>query len=526
MHRRQFLSGTAAAAIGAGLARPALAGGNARVLRFVPQADLASPDPVWTTTVVAANHGFMVWDTLFGIDGSLTPKLQMLEGTQLSDDKLTWTMKLRDGLLFHDGAPVRSADCIASIQRWSKRNGFGQRMMTQLAEMKTLDDRSFVIRLTKPYPVLPYALGAEPCFIMPERIAQTDAFTQIKEFIGSGPYRFLPKEWVSGSGAAWERFDKYVPRQEPPDLFSGGKVANFDRVQWTTMPDPATKAAALQNDEADWVEQPLIDLLPMLRKSPGVVVETLDPVGVVAIIAFNHTQPPFDNRKLLQAMLPAVDQGEFMSAVVGDQTNLAKTGVGYFTLGTPLANTAGLDVLTKPRDLALAKKLVAECGYKGEPIVLMSPSDQPANQVLVQVTQSLYQSLGLNVQYTSMDWGTLVSRRASHEPSDKGGWNSFCTTWTGLTLSNPGSAVPMRGNGAGGWFGWPIDPEMEALRDKWFEAPDLAAQKAIAEDIQRLAFQHVPFIPIGQFFQPTAHRSNLTGFLRSPLSLFWSVKRT
>ncbi len=524
MKRRQFLGG-GAAIVGTGLARPAIAQGKARVLKFVPQADLASPDPVWTTTVVAANQGFMVWDTLFGVDGTLTPKLQMLQGYGLSDDKLTWTMKLRDGLLFHDGEKVRSTDCIASIKRWAKRNGLGQRLMMQLAEMKVQDDKSFQIRLNKPYPVLPYALGEEPCFIMPERIAKTDAFTQIKEFVGSGPYRFLPNEWVSGSGAAWERFEKYVPRQEAPDLYSGGKVANFDRVQWITMPDPATRAAALQSGEVDWVEQPLIDLLPMLRRSPGVTVNTLDPVGVVAVIGVNHTQPPFDNRKLLQAILPAVDQREFMAAVVGEQSDLARTGVGTFTLGTPLANTAGLDVLTGPRNLDLAKKLVAQSGYKGEPIVLMSPSDQAALQASAEVTENLFKRLGLNVQYASMDWGTLVSRRASHAPSDQGGWNAFCTTWTGLTLANPGTSVPLRGNGAGGWFGWPVDPEMEALRDKWFDAPDLAGQKAVAEDIQRLAMQHVPYIPTGQFFQPTAYRNNLTGFLKSPLSLFWSVRR-
>ena len=526
MKRRHFLAASAAATIAPALARPAIAQGDARVLRFVPQADLASPDPVWTSTVVAANHGLMVWDTLFGVDGSLTPRLQMLEGYTLSDDKLTWTMKLRDGLLFHDGEPVRSVDCITSINRWAKRNGFGQRMTTQLAEMKVVDDKSFVIRLTKPFPHLPYALGESPCYIMPERIAKTDAFQQIKEYVGSGPYQFLPKEWVSGSGAAWARFDKYVPRQEKADLFSGGKVAHFDRVQWTTMPDPATKAAALQSGEVDWVEQPLIDLLPMLRKSPGVVVEALDPVGVVAIIGVNHTQPPFDNRKLLQAILPAVDEREFMSAVVGDQMDLAKTDVGFFTLGTPLANDAGMEVLTGPRNIALAKKLVSESGYKGEPILLMSPSDQPALQAMAQVTDSLFKSIGLNSQYTSMDWGTLVSRRASHAPASEGGWNAFCTTWTGLTLSEPGSSYPLRGNGKAGWFGWPEDPEMEALRDKWFDAPDLAAQKAIAEDIQRLAFQHVPYIPTGQYFQPTAHRSNMTGFLKSPLSLFWNVQKT
>jgi peptide/nickel transport system substrate-binding protein len=521
MKRRDVLAGSAAA-LAAALARPALAQG-ARILKYVPQTDLANPDPIWTTTTIAAVHGFMVWDTLYGIDEGLAGRPQMVAGHDVSSDGLTWTFTLRDGLLFHDGEPVRSGDCIASVQRWGKRNGFGQRLLGQTAEMKALDDKRFQIRLTKPYPLMAFSLGSN-CFVMPERIAATDAFTQIKEYVGSGPFRFLRDEWVAGASAAYARNEKYVPRQEPPSRTAGGKVVHFDRVEWSVIPDPATQGGALQRGEVDWVEQPSFDLLPSLRKMPGVTVEVLDDLGVLAVIGLNHTQPPFDNRKLLRAILPAVNQDDYLDAVLGEERSLGQKA-GIFTPGSPYANTAGIAAITGKRDVELAKRLVAESGYKGEPIVLMSPADNPHLVQMAQVTDAMFKSLGLNSQYTSMDWGTMTTRRASHAPSSQGGWNAFPTTWAGLTVSNPGSSYPLRGNGIGGWFGWPVDEKMEALREKWFEAPDLAVQKAICEDMQRLAIEDVPFYSCGQWTEPTAYRDSLTGFVKAGVMLFWGVKR-
>ncbi len=524
MRRRDVLKG--AAALGAaGLARPAIAQGNAKVLRFVPQADLANPDPIWTTATVAINNGYMVWDTLYGIDNSLTSRPQMCAGSEVSSDELTWTFTLRDGLLFHDNEPVRAIDCTTSITRWWVKDPFGQYLASLTNEVKPLDDKRFQIRLKQPFRQMLYALGAENCFMMPERMAKTPASEQVKEYIGSGPFRFLRDEWVSGARAAWAKNDKYVPRQEPPQYFSGGKVVHFDRVEWIVQKDPATAAAALQTGEVDWVELPLIDLLPMLRKSQGVQVATFDPLGWLGVLAFNHLYPPFDNPKLLQALLPAVDQKEYVESMVGEQLDLGRYPAGYFIIGSPMANTAGLSVLSGPRDIAKAKQLVKESGYKGEKIVLMSPTDQYALQQEAQVTRSLFQQLGLNVDFQSMDWATLVSRRAKQDPPDQGGWNSFCTLWGGLAVSNPGSSYPLRGNGRKGWFGWPTDPKLEALRGDWFNAPDLAAQKKFCEQIQLHAFETVPFIPLGQIFQPTAFRSDLSGFVRCANVLFWGVQR-
>ncbi len=522
MRRRTFMAGGAALA-GAALARPAVAQG-VRPLRFVPQADLANPDPIWTSATVAFNFGNMVWDTLYGLDAGFVPRPQMAAGHTVSDDRLTWRVTLREGLLFTDGTPVRAQDCVPSIDRYAHRKPLGGVLLSRLDSLHAADDRTIEIRLKRPFSLMLECL-ANDLYIMPERMARTDPFKQITEYVGSGPFRFLRDEWQAGSRAAFARNDKYVPRGEPPSYLAGGKVAHVERVEWVTIPDPATAASAIQSGEVDFIESPLIDLLGALRAAPGVRVVQNDPVGNPAMLAFNHVQPPFDNPKLLRALLPAIDQKSFMEAAYGSDPSLYKTGVGMFTAGQPMANAAGLEALTGPRDVALAKRLVAESGYAGQKVVVMSPSDQAALQAFDQVAAELYKQLGLNVQYDSTDWGTLVSRRASHEPVEKGGWSSYCTTWTGLSVANPAVSLPLRGNGNAGWFGWPTDPEMEALRDQWLDAPDEGAQKAIAGKMQALAFERVPFIPLGQVYPPIALRAEVTDVIRSPTPLFWGLRK-
>jgi peptide/nickel transport system substrate-binding protein len=525
--RRHTLGAALAAGSLGGLARPALAQSAARTLRFIPEGNLQNPDPIWTTTTVARNHGFMVYDTLFGQDSTLTAKPQMAEGFEVSDDKLTWRFRLRDGLKFHDGAPVRGADCVASITRWMKRDGMGQRIAAQLDAMRAIDDRSFEIKLKRPFPLMPTALGkgaANVCFIMPERVAQTDAFTQITDFTGSGPYRFLKAEWTPGALAAYAKFDGYVPRQEAPSFVSGGKVANFDRVEWKIIPDAATSAAAMQAGEADWWQNPIMDLVPQLRRAKGVQIQNPDKIGNIEIIRFNHLHPPFNNQALRQAVLKVVDQKDFMQAAYGDETAFWKTGIGIFTPSSPAGTTVGLEALTGPRDWEGAKKLVAE-HYKGDKVVIISPTDYPWLQAFCQVTRDLLVKLGFNVEYVSTDWGTVVQRRASKEPVDKGGWSIFCTGWEGLHLNDPAGHYPVMGNGQSAWFGWPTSPKIEALRGAWYDAPDAAAQKRATDAIQLAAFEEVPYIPLGQYFQPIAVRDGLTGVLDSPFPIFWNVKK-
>jgi peptide/nickel transport system substrate-binding protein len=528
--RRTILAGAAGSLLTSALPRPALAQSRSlRTLKFIPEGNLANPDPIWTTTTVARNHGFLIYDTLFGLDAKLTPHPQMCEGFELSDDKLTWRFRLRDGLRFHDGSPVRGVDCVASITRWMKRDGFGQRIAAQLDGMRATDDRSFEIKLTRPFALLTLALGkpaANVCFIMPEHVAQTDAFTQITDFTGSGPWQFLRGEWTPGALAAYGRFEGYQPRQEPPDFTAGGKMAYFDRIEWNIIPDSATAAAAMQAGEEDWWQNPIADLLPSLARAPGVQIAHPDKIGNIEILRFNSLQPPFDNVKLRQAMLHVVNQKDYMQAAYGDDTSLYRTGVGVFTPGSPAASDVGLSALTGPRSIEAAKQLVAESGYKGEKAVILSPSDYPWLQAFCQVTRALMTSIGLNVDYVEADWGTVVQRRASKEPVEKGGWSAFCTGWEGLNTSDPGGHYPVMGNGQKAWFGWPTSPRIEKLRDAWFDAPDAAAQKQATIGIQEAVWDEVPYIPLGQYFQPIAIRSNVSGILDSVFPIFWNARKS
>ncbi len=441
----------------------------------------------------------------------------MAAGHELSDDKRRWRFTLRDDLIFHDGEKVRAADCVASIARWAKRDPFGQRMAILLDEMRDLDDKSFEIRLKRPYPHLLYGLGGTTCFIRPEHLAQTDIGKAITDQTGSGPFRFLAEEFVTGAHAAYARHTGYVPRREKPSSWAGGKQAFFDRIEWKFIPDPATAAAALQTGEVDWVERPLLDLVTKLESAPGVSVEQVDPMGFFGILWLNNAAPPFDNAKLRHALLPAIKQQDFMAAVVGDLSKQSRTGMGMFTPGSPSASEAGMDILNGPRDPALARKLIAEFGYQGEKIVLMLP-EVPEYRAMGEVTGALLRQLGLNVDAQSMDWGTLSTRARSTDPTVRAGWSCYCVGWAGLWPANPGSNIPLSGVRP--------NPDMEALRDTWFDAPDLPAQRRLAEQMQILGLQDPPFIPLGQYFIPYAYRTGLTGFVRAPITAFWNVQRS
>ena len=523
MYRRQFIAAAAA------LALPAIARGQAQsTLRFVPAADIPALDPVWTSASQTRDHAFLVYDTLFGLDDALRPQPQMLEGYAIEDDGRRWVMTLRPELRFHDGTPVLARDCAASIRRWGARDSFGQVLMAMTDDISAQDDRTIVIRLKQPFPQLPDALAktsAPVCVIMPERLAQTDPFKAVTDPTGSGPFRFLPTERIPGARVVWERVPGYVPRSSGVTQGTAGpKVAYFDRIEWQIMPDAATATAALQRGEIDWLRFPLTDLLPQLRRAPGVTVRVTEPAGLIGKFRFNHLHPPFDNAAVRRAILPALAQSDYMIAANGEDRSLWRDGVGFFCPGTAMASTAGMEALTGKRDLAAAKRALTAAGYKGERTVVMSPSDFPIYKAMAEVTGQLLKDIGFNVEVQSVDWATAMQRRAKPEPVDQGGWSVFHTGWGGSDELNPITNVWLRGNGRNAAPGWPTSPALETLRDAWLRAPGEAAQKQVAEQIQLQAFTDLPYIPTGQLFTPTAFRSDLTGMVQG-LPAFWNVRR-
>jgi peptide/nickel transport system substrate-binding protein len=322
----------------------------------------------------------------------------------------------------------------------------------------------------------------------------------------------------------YERFEGYRPRENgEPSFTAGPKIVHFDRVEWHVQPDAATKAAALQTREMDWWENPPPDLLPLLRMH-NIATPNNEPMGYLNLLRPNHLHPPFDKPAIRRALLGAIDQKEFMVAARGEDTSLWSVPVGYFPSNSPLASDAGLSVLTGKRDYSAVKRGLEAAGYQGEKVVLIVPTDQPIATAASNVTADVLKRVGMNVAYQATDWGTLVQRRALTKPPADGGWNLFCTGFAGLDLATPACHLVLRGNGKGAPFGWPDDPKMEELRDAWFDAPNLAAQKQIAEQMQLQAFKNVPFYPLGMSYVPTAFQADITGVLEG-FPIFWNVRR-
>ena len=526
MNRRLLLRSTAAAA--AVLAAPRLAGAqDRRVLRFVPYVDLAILDPQINTASQTRNYAYMVFDTLYAQDDGFNPRPEMVEGHQVDADFRLWTLTLRDGLRWHDGTPVLARDCVASIRRWGAADPAGRALMSYLAEMTAPSDKVMVLRMREPYRQLPDVLGkiaSSMPAMLPERLANTPTNRPITEIIGSGPFRFVPGERVPGSRNVFERFDAYVPRPGgTPGLTAGPKLVKLDRVEWLTMPEAGTAAAALRSGEVDWWEAPPPDLVPTMRNDRRLVTRVIDKTGVVPVLRFNSLQPPFDNPAVRRAVLHAARQDEFMEAFSSDRSQW-RDGVGLFTPGTPMASDAGMDRISGPVDLAAARRAITAAGYRNERVVVMQPTDHPVNNAMAAMGADLFGRLGLNVDIQAMDAGTMFQRRANREGVDKGGWSAFPSMVGGTDSLNPAVSFLARGNGADAWYGWPTIPGLEAARAAWFQAPDLATQQRCCADMQLALLDNAPHLQLGQILQPTSYRTNLAGVLDG-IPKFWNVSK-
>jgi peptide/nickel transport system substrate-binding protein len=522
--RRQFLLASAS------LASPSLARAEPdRTLRFIPDADVTILDPLATTAYTTRNHGHMCWDTLYGLDARLTPSPQLAEEHVVEDDGKRWTFTLRKGLLFHDGTYIRAQDAVASVRRWLPRDTHGQVLSQRLDDIRALDDRRFEIRLRRPFSTLLYALAkpwSYPCFVYPERFAVIDPVTPLTEVVGSGPYRFVAGERVSGEQVVYRRFEHYVPTPVgEPSLTAGPKIAWFERQEWKVITDTGTAAAALQAGEVDWWETAPPDFRPLLARAPSVVLDQPDTNGIYVSLRFNHLQPPFNDPAVRRALLKAVQQSDFMTAVAGDDSALWHDNVGCFPVGSPLASSVGLEALTSPRDLNAARTVLKDAGVAGAPVVALHATNVPNQDALMAVGIDLLGKVGFSVTDATSDWGTLLQRRANKGPADRGGWSVLIALFSATEFSTPAGNVLLRGNGNDAWFGWPTAPKLEALRDAWFDAPDLVGQKRIAASIQEQFFQDLPYIPLGQYLATTAYQKGLTD-IRRGIVLPLNVRRT
>lgn len=495
------------------------------VLKVVPHADLRNIDPIWTTAYITRNHGYLVFDTLFAMDENLEVQPQMAEGHEVSDDGLTYTITLRNELTFHDGEPVEAEDAVASIKRWGARDGMGQKLMRVTESIKAVDNKTFELTLSEPYGLVLQSLGkisSNVPFIMPKRLAETDPNKQIEEIVGSGPFRFIADEWQPGNQVVYEKFKDYVPREEPASYAAGGKVAKVDRVEWRYIPDAATASQALLAGEVDYYEQPVVDLLPMIQADESINIETVDPLGTQGVIRFNFLYPPFDDKRVRQAALWAVQQADYMYSIMGDPKYFEEFCGAYFMCGGPYETDAGSEPL-REKNIEKAKALLEEAGYDGTPVVILDPTDVPVAHGQSLVTAQALRDIGMNVELTALDWATMTSRRAVRESPQEGGWNIFPTWWLAADQLNPITNISVAASGDDAWFGWPENDKIEELRNAFARETDMEKQKEIVEELQVELYDFVPYIPTGQYYQPTAFRDNVSGVLEAPVPFFWNI---
>jgi len=505
----------------------ALAPVQAQTVTAVMHAALRSLDPVITTGYIVRNHGYMVYDTLFSLDGDNKIQPQMLESWKASDDGKTYTFILREGLKWHDGKPVTSADCIASIKRWASQDKMGQMMASMMSGMEAVDDRTFVMRFSEATDLAVRALAkpsAIPAFMMPERVANTPPSQAIKETIGSGPFRFVTEEYKPGVQVVYVKNTDYVPRKEPASGLAGGKVVKVDKVKWVTMPDQMTAVNALINKEIDFLEKAPFDLLPMLEGNKDINVHVLTSQGGQSEIRFNFEQPPFDNKLIRQAAVLAVDQKEVLQAQIGNPKYF-QTCAAVFGCGGPYESNIGAEKLVKG-DPVKAAALLKEAKYDGTPVVILMPSDNPGSAPILQVVAQSLRKAGFKVDLQSMDWQTVLNRRASHEPAAKGGWNIFGTYTVIPDIRDPLAFMGVAANGKDAWFGWPDVPEIEKRRAQFARTNDPAVLKRLADEIQELVIDEGVIVPLGQFSNLSATGKQITGVVVAPVPVFWDLQKT
>ncbi len=506
---------TALAFSSVSIERASAAAGGKKTITAVMHSDLRVIDPLITTAYIARDHGYMVYDTLLATDSSFKVQPQMAD-FKVSDDKLTYTFTLRDGLKWHDGAPVTAEDCAASLKRWGRVDNMGQKLMDFTASIEAPDAKTIVLKLKEPYGLVLESIGKPSSyvpFMMPKRLAETPAGKQIAEQVGSGPFKFVQAEFQPGVKAVYEKNADYVPRK--------------DRVEWITMPDAQTAVNALQSGDIDFMEIPPIELLPILEANPEIKIDTLNKLGNQTMGRMNFLLPPFDNIKVRKAALLAMNQKDVLDALIGNPKYQKVCGA-LFVCGTPLATEEGAGALTKGGNMEAAKKALAESGYDGTPVVILAPTDVVLLKAQPIVVAQLLRQAGFKVDVQATDWQTVVTRRASQKPVSEGGWNMFFTNWVGADLMNPIANFPIGGRGKnGGWFGWAQDDKIEALKDKYVRATTPEEQKKIAIEIQQEAYDQVLYIPLGQFDQPSAWRKSLNGVLDGPATpIFWNIDKS
>ena len=503
----------------AALALPWAAARAAGTLNVALESEVVILDPHATTAAITRTFASHVFDTLFAMDAEGMIQPQMVESWDVSADGLAWNFLLRPGLRWHDGAPVTGQDCVASLERWAPRDALGRMLWATKAEIGATGARGFRIALKTPFPLMLDVLGkpnAPLPVMLPERLAAVPVETRIREFVGSGPFRFRAADWRPGASMVLERNPDYVSRTEPASFLAGGRNVKIDQMTWRAMPDQATGATALMAGELDYMQYLPFDWIPRLERARGVRL-----MGLGGIHQFqgnfriNHAAAPFDDPAIRRVLWHCADQASILTAIGVPPQYRAPPCPSFFLCNGPLDSRQGEEATRF--DPAAARAALAATSYRGQPIAFLTTQggiSQTAAQVM---TQSMQQA-GFRVEEQVMDWGTLLARRARRE-----GWNMFSVYANGTDMISPLTHFYVA-NTCADYPGWDCDPGLRALIDAFAVAPDGGARRALAGQIQAAAVAHTPSVMWGQFTIPAGYRTRLRNMPQAAYPMFWEVE--
>lgn len=511
-----------------------VAGANARAedatrtLRVVPSADVAELDPTRAANQIGRIYAQMVFDTLYALDDALAPQPMMVDKEVISADRLTYSFTLRPGLKFHDGSPVTTRDVAASLTHWMGGSSNGVALKSRLASMRVIDPQTFTLTLKEPFGLLEFLLGgagAPIAGVMREADATRDLSRPLTDPVGSGPFRYVAGERQSGHRVVFERNADYIPRAEPPSGSAGARLVKVDRVVWEILPDPTTAANALVAGEVDFWDTVTPDMMPYLKQH-GVIVRRTASLPAVAWIRPNFELPPFNDPRARQALALLVDQKEYMEAVAGEAP--WTTCYSFSVCGSQLGTEVGSEGY-RATDIAKARQLFAEAGYKGETVVVIGTPQLPISNVMSQILAQRLREAGVNVDLQMGDWATVYQRMNTRNlAAGRGGWNVGATYSMGGTTFSPltNSVLDTScGPAASSRMGFPCDPQGVTLREAVLAAPDEAARLAAFEVFQKHMWQFIPYIPAGQFDQQNAYRKNISGVLGGYVISYWNIEK-
>ncbi len=501
------------------LIRTAPARAAGRSLDLVLESEAVILDPYATTAAITRTFGYHVWDTLFATaeDGTIRP--QMVEAWSVSSDKLEWRFLLRAGLLWHDGAPVTAADCVASLARWMPKDPLG-RMLAAASEIQSaVDARAFTIRLKEPFPLMLDVLGkpnAPVPFMLPTRLAQVPGDKRITEIVGSGPFRFRPDLWRPGDRMTLDRNPAYAPRAEAPSFLAGGKTARVDSLVLRVMPDDGTAANALINAEVDYVQYVAFDQLDRLARSRGLAVMSLGGIHMFqGNFRLNHASGPFTDPAIRRVLWNLVDQAETLAAIGIPKDAAAPPCASFWMCDAPLQSTAGAEAARFSMDAARAA--LRRTAYSGEPVIMLETNGS-ISQTACNVLAQHMKAAGFTVDEQPMDWGTVLARRAKKE-----GWSLFGVYSNGVDMVSPLNHFYVASTCAD-YPGWSCDNRIPALLTRFAKAEAAPERKSIAAEIQSIAYDIVPSVMWGQFSRPAAYRTRLKNLPQSSFPIFWEVE--